>query len=354
MKGRQNMNSMITNYARLFENAVKPTGKIDSAKSLIGWQNRAIIAHEAIQEIKRQHNEIRKQIDTTYRPEAAKTNFQPYEDEYNDVLRLAKARLEEDLDEVCESKRTAFQKSLSAPTEEQLRLLQVLALRDDITAAEAGSIAAKLGNNLHCQKAFASILKKNGLNAPRLITEEEFEEKLSVARKYAEGMIENIGIDFKDMSFDQAHFFRAPGTGFAALKFSDLDSNGFIAAQITEITRESDEKAGTDTQKKKTGDTQEKKPVPESGYNATRIYIQGYESLNMIAAQFGTSTEAIKAANPGQDLSKLESGMKIIVPGTKMRISKAEGAVSPDACIPATYDPTPAKVYQEGESVTIE
>lgn len=345
-------NPQLAGYAKLFENAVKPVGKVDAARSLVGWQNRVISAHNALMEIQKQHDTIRDSINSTYRPEAAQKQLQPYDDELKAVREMAISNLTEDLEEVCESKRKTFQKSLDAPTDEQLRMLQVLALRDDITAAEAGSVAGKLGNNLHAQKALASILKKNGLHMPPLLTEEEFEVKIADAKEYAVKMLNSIGMELGKMTYDQAMFYRAPGSGFAAMKFGDLDNSGFTAAQIAaEIVPETEEKENP-----KDNTAQDKKPVTaqESGKNATQIYCQGYESLNVIAAQFGVSPDTIRQANPGVNLSNLECGTKIIVPSTRMKYSSVKGAVSADACSAVEYNPAPAEVYAEGQEIKID
>lgn len=342
----------IAGYSKLFVNATKPTGTLDKANSLAGWQLRVIKAHEALAEIRKQHEIIRDNINSTYKPEAAKEQMQPYEEELEAVRQMALKGLTEDLDEVLEGKRRVFQKSLDAPTEDQLRLLQVLSLRDDITVAEAGSVAGKLGNNLHCQKALASILRKNGISTKPLPTEEELELKLDDVRDYAVRMLALVGTDKKEMNLDQRCFFMAPGSGLSSIKFDDLDNNGFTAAQIAEDIMQEAEKAD----KPKDQTAQDKKPVTaqESTKNATQIYCQGYESLNVVAAQFGVSPEDIRRANPDVNLTNIQHGTKIIVPSTRMKYSTVRGAVSADSCTAVEYTPTPVETYSEGQEIKIE
>lgn len=343
----------VSAYSKLLHSATAPTGTIDRAKSLAGWQEHAIRSREDIMTAKAGYAKREAEIKAEFQPEAASIRLAPIQAEIDGMVQIARQRLEEELEEVLEAKRAQFSKSLDAPSEDAIRLLTALSFRDDITPAEAGSIASKLGGNLHALKAFGSILKKSGLTMPPLLTEEYFERDLSEAKSYCTGMLNAIGKDRKDMNYREAEFFSAPGKGFAARAFGDLDSTVFTAAQFAP------EDAPEAVEGQNTGNPSGKaKPAtgaPESGYNATEIGIQGYESAAVIIDQFGVSMHELRKCNPEIDLDKpLYFGQKLIVPATHMKYSTEKGAVNPDACRPVHYSPEEARQYREGEDIRIQ
>lgn len=338
-------------YAKLYRNATAPTGIIDTAKSLAGWQTHAVKAREALMQAQEEHEKRVAKIESEYKPEAASKQLAPYVEELEAVQKMAVHDLEEELDEVLEGKRKQFQKSLAAPSDEVVRLLSVLAYRDDITPAEAGSLAAKLGGNLNAMKAFRSILKKSGLNLPELPTEESFESELKEARSFAVDMLGSITKQKKEMSYSEALFYYSePGTGYAGMKFGKLDSQGFTAVQIEpETAHEAPEKDSAENTS--TADKTPKKSI-KSGYNATKVFVQGGETLLTMAAQFKVNSADIRKANPDIDFSKpLYHGLEIVVPSTKMSYSREKGAVTIDACVPVHYTPEDRPQYQEGQII---
>lgn len=354
--GRQNYIDSIAGYAKLYENAVAPVGIINTDKTFAGWQKLVAKAREGILAVMKEHEKKKESIEKTYRPDAAKSQLDPYVKELNAVVHVAVADLTDLAQEVIEAKRAQFQKSLGAPSDEAIRLLTALSFRNDITPVEAGSLAKKLSGNLTAMKAFRNIVEKSGLRFPELPTEESFEQELDQARAYCMNMLDSIAKPERDLTYDERCFFSVSRGGWAASKFENLDSNGFMAAQIEQETPKS---AAESNKADDMGKSSESKPSPsepiKSGYNAVQVYIQGHESLPVMAQQFRVSVDEIKRCNPDVDLDKhLYNGMKIVVPATHLKYSSEEGAVHPDACIAVHYEPPQAKVYSEGQEISVE
>ena len=340
----------IGGHAKFYANATSPSGKIDERGTFKKWQESAIDTRRRLQESQAEFDAKRQEIQKTYLPDAARQRLAPLEKALNDAIKIAEDTLIEQLDEVCEAKRAAFEKSMSAPTDEQIRLLTALNFRSDISMGEAASLAQRFAGNLTAMKAFRSILTKSNLRMPELPTEESFEAELSEARQYGLRMIGMLS-PTSEQTLDAHHFYAMPGIGLAPRYFVSLDSMGFTTPTIEENGHDS----GENVKDGANSSTAQEKPSEgtKSGFNAIQYFVQGGESLALMAEQCRVSTAAIRQANPDINFDRpLYSGQKIVIPSSTIRYSQAPGAANPGAAIPTHYEPP--RTYEEGEELSVD
>lgn len=333
--------SALRDYEVLLDRATSIGGTIDGSKTFATWHKKAIEIREVVKQVKQKIDEEITEIKNTYQPSLVAELIAPLNEKYNSVVKNAKQRAVDALEIVVDAKMKALEKSADAPSEETIRLLTALKMRDSVSAAEITDAAGKVGGNIHALKILGDLAKKNDLFFPS-IDMGRMREDIDRAEQFATNAIESIGTPDNDLSYKQRLFWTAPGAGEAQYYFGPLDNQTFTAT--IEKTEQNDQ--DNDSSEKQT-----RKEI-KSGYNATKIVIQGYEKLIPISMQFGVPLGEIKKANPDVNLDEpLYSGMELIIPATHMRYSSEPGSVSPDACLPTHY--TPAKTYNEGQEIEI-
>ena len=315
--------------------AAYEAGSPDKAKGFSGWQKRAQITRKALMKAQEERDATITEWKRTYTKAALAPKLDELNEEYAQLRKIAINKLDAALDEVVDEKRKQFRTvAMSAPSDEQLRTLQTLSLRDDLTTQEVSEMAETMSNSLQAMRALGSIARKAGLFFPKLITNEEFEDQLNDAASYARSNYDLIDVPEKALGYNGFSFFNYEGVGMAKMKFSAVDRPLYAAVQEAQ---EADEKkpAEGDAKENETG----------SGEYWTEVTITGTEYLSTIADQFHTTTEAIKAANPTKTLSPetIHRGLKILVPSTRMKIIPGQGHVQEEntRLVPAPVSPSP-------------
>ena len=334
--------SALRDYEVLLNRATRTSSTVDSGKTFATWHKKAIEIREVVKQVKQKIDEEITEIKNTYQPGVSSEMIAPLNEKYNSVVKNAKQRAVDALEIVVDAKMKALEKSADAPSEETLRLLTALKMRESITAPEITDAAGKVHGNIHALKVLSDLAKKNGLYFPS-VDMGRMQADIDRAEQFATNAIESIGTPDNDLTYKQRLFWTAPGTGEAAYFFDPLDNQTFTAATI--------EKTEQNDQDNDSSEEPTRKEI-KSGYNATKIGIQGYEKLLAISMQFGVPISAIKKANPDVNFDRpLYSGLELIIPSTHMRYSSEPGSVSPDACLPTRYEP--AKTYDEGQEIEI-
>lgn len=295
------------------------TGTPDKAKTLKAFQRRAIITREALKLASEQYQADLKELGETYKQKALEERRKPLDDEYKAIVKLAKERCLDDLESVLEGKRKQFDRSNDAPTEEQVRLLTVLGMRSDLTAAEVANVAEKLNDNIPACRLLRDIAKRHGIPFPDVGNADIFTEAMEAAEDYAKQMIDGMdNVDDKALSYRQLCFWKYPDEPTEADRyFARLDNNVLSAPQETEA------------------------PAIPAGKrpNAVRVFLRGDENLGGIAMQFGINSSEIRSANPNTDFSRLTHGTSIIVPAGTLKVTNEPGSIIPGQCTPAYFEP---------------
>ncbi len=97
--------------------------------------------------------------------------WKEYQTEKTAFEDAARTMIQRDLDAVIEAKRAAYSKAMGAPTDENIRLLQTLQMRKNLTAAEIAAAAEHLNGNLQALSVLGEIAKSNDILFPKLHTD---------------------------------------------------------------------------------------------------------------------------------------------------------------------------------------
>lgn len=217
-----------------------------------------------------------------------------------------------------EAKRKQLSKCLDAPSDEDLRLLSVLRMRNSLTDGELATASEKLNGNLQSLRTLADIAADRDLYFPHVADAGELDEMLIRAEQFARESVESISTPVEQMSYLDRCFWTAPGTGPAVAFFEPVDNLRFTSPQ---------DKRGLEL----VGDL--------GNPNAALVYCTGNESLPLIAIQFGVSTADIQTANPNLDCNHLRNGDELIVPSTRFKTSDAVGCVGIGQVVATYYTP---------------
>ena len=327
-------------YLRTYENCMRASN-MDNDLTFFSWREIEIIVRLALEEVRKERDKAVKALqDEGYRDERVAELRKPLDSEFKTVVDIAKKNCREDLNKVMLAKRAQFEKCLDAPDEASVRLLNVLSMRSDLTAEEISYAAAKLNDNIQSLRLLGDIARRNNLDFPRRIGDiAEIEKQLDEAEAYGDKMIDNLDIESLYSSAAALEFYGYPGklegrvryySGVIDGVFGDSMNSFFTTAQAeqTEVSKNDSES--------------NQKP------NAVKVYLRGDESLSRIAAQFYTTTAAIKEANPEfdfnySDLLRVKPGTAIIVPSGRMKLLDTPRCIVHEQVEPVYYAPLDQK-----------
>lgn len=307
-----------TQYKKVFD-AVYRSGEPDPKRGFSGWQVLAQNIRKAVQEAERQYEADRNELYEIYSKQEAERRLTSKTEELNDIKRFAVKKLEDALEDVRAEKEKQFQDiALAPPSPGELRLIQTLALRDDLSDEEVSSVAATLGHSLQALKALGSIARRNGLDFPALITAEAFNESMNQAEEFCRNMLYSMNKSDSALGYDETCFWRYTSTGRPAAIFNPLDKPLFSAVQIKRNT-------DNDNQDQQ-NQANEKKPRPEKiKPRPVRHQTDGVDDLVFLSRKYGVKMKDIIRENPDAGLGDLESTTTSLPRGLVLNITPGEG-----------------------------
>lgn len=224
---------MTTFSAQKVFNAIYGQSNPDKGKSLQGWQKRCQALRGAILELKREHKEAAAPFYDTFLPAVADQKARELWGDGNAVIAKRVDELRQDLQEILDGKRGQFERiALSAPSAEQLRLLQTVSLRDDLTEMEVSSIGAKMVDNFQAMRALRSVAKKSNIFMLAPPSLEDFEKSMGDAERFCDEMLRKIDAPDSEMGYGEKCFFEYDGAGLPAVLFERLDNCQYAAVQL--------------------------------------------------------------------------------------------------------------------------
>lgn len=310
------MNSLFY-YSRLLENATN-AGNAKKSGTFRGWQEKAIKARSVLKQVRNDYDKDLADLHGTYTTKVFLQKKAELDANYNKVVESVVSVLEKSLSEVIESKRRQFDKCSSAPSAEDLRLLQALNMRTSLSVAEIANTIAKLNGNVQSLAVLRDIAAKHNIHIPvGATTPEEFDAQMERAREFSLDRLREIDTIDKNAGYKTRAFYDYPDhPGEASHLYGPLDNNVLTTEQIATATKQAREKAA------RAAEPAEAPAASDTTSDSTpemwaEVTVNGIQSLSTIAAQFHVSTQQIRDANPGITLDRLYTGDKIFVPSTK-------------------------------------
>lgn len=306
-------------------NKMDTSKSVDKSRTLTGWHHRAGYVRDALLVLRDMRDSKIKEAQENYRGPKLKAIEDAANADYQTAREIAIDKVEKDLETVLASKRKAWDKANTPPTNEMLNLLRALEIRgNDLTRGEVASTVQALSASAPALRALRSICKRQGIEIPSFIgvDPDEFERQMEEAEQYARSHIDELDTPIDDLGYIGRLFWTRPGAGEDVRYFKELDSSVMTSADIRTITPTADKKkdTGESTKRTATGVT--------SGDKWSRLTWAGDVSIYSVAEQFGVSTADIQKANPSIDVKNLHAGDKINVPSTHLKSwSGMEGTV---------------------------
>ena len=333
----------IFNYQKMIDRAT--AGVPNKEKTFARWQEKAILMRSAMLEVKRSHEEELSKIKETYNPKSPlyEQKVTTENDIYNTVKTRAVKKLEEELNDLVENKRSTFDKNMDAPSPESLRLLEALNMRESLTPAEIVAVSGKFAHNIPSIRVLRDIAHRHGVEFPDVGNPDIFEQQLTRAYQFSLDKLKSIDVESANLSYKDLLFYQHPGSGEVKTFYGVLDGSGLTTEQITAIPKHDSTKP-TET---RTESPQQRNETSETSEVWAEVTCTGNEYLSTIASQFHVSRRDIENANPGRTLDRLYAGDKIYVPSTKFTFlpDPSGGHIQPDQ---VKAVPKPVDVYPTG------
>lgn len=269
-------------------------GNPDPTQGFSAWQRRAQTVRGAILEAKAQTDAEKRGLSEIYSAKETERRTVALENAYNEIVNLGVEKLERELEAVIDSKRQQFKKiALTAPTDEQLRLLQAMALRDDLTDGEISEIAADLAGSLQALKTLGSIARKAGHDFPHTVTAEQMQEQLATAEEFSRSMLRSVDKPDNDLGYNELAFWKYTDKATPKAIYGPVDSPLYSAVQL----QPKEDKAEDKPVKAKP----QEPPKPSPVLHIT----DGVDNLAWIATKYHTRIPAILKENAGMGLERI-------------------------------------------------
>lgn len=173
-------------------------------------------------------------IDEEFSPNFAASKKAAIDAVYNEAVELSQELARRKLSETVSAKRELFHKAMKAPTEEQLRLLQVLSMRQHVGSDEIHYFAESLADNLPALRCLGEISEKNDIPFPAILDGEDLERLLNQATSAADKYISSIGIGPDDLQYEHRLFWTTSRPYRESSVVDILDAPGFMRMNVNE------------------------------------------------------------------------------------------------------------------------
>ena len=188
-------------------------------------------------------------------------------------------------------------------------------MRTTLTMAEIAAVSGKFGGNLQSLRVLRDIAKKHGISFPDVGDPERFDRMIEESEAYSLEQLQYLDTDKSEMTYVARAFYYHPGAGVDRNYYTILDTQGFSAEEMTDVSSLSAASAAT---------TSSAAPTADKGESAeywSEVTLNGRMELGTIARQFRVTESAIREANPDKDFSNWSRLKSIYVPSTQFSFS---------------------------------
>lgn len=319
-------------YSKIYERTLR-SGNPVKATTFAGWLERASLTRGALLLARKQYEDDVQQMRDRYSDKVFAEKRTTADTEYQILVDIAKQRVEDDLQAVLASKRAAFDHANDPPSEATVRLLQVLNMRDSLTAEELAAVSGKVEHNLNALRVLKDIAHRHGLSFPNVGSPGEFEQLMAQTESYCMGRLDAISKTEEEIirsgSTLDGDFWNHPDDSRAQhwTLFNALDSAGFTSQQVMAMT---DAAQNIPWNPDTDSTVQAGKALSGNSSDAvwSEVSIRGPVTVHQLATQFRTTAAAIQDANPSRvmtDTTVLYGGDMILVPSTRYSVRSDSG-----------------------------
>lgn len=215
------------NYAKTLE-AIFPTKGEKAHCSFSEWRNAVHLVRDLLIQRLDEINTEKKRIDLEYSINRAAEKKKAIDEDYTKMCDIARDIARQDFSKVISAKRDAFRNSMKAPSEEQLRLLTALSLRQSVGSDEISYFAEIMADNLPALRCLSDVAKKNDVSFPYILTSNDLDSYINQSVDAMEKYLPSIGKEKKDLEYDEMCFWLTNDHFRESPSMDALDSPGFM------------------------------------------------------------------------------------------------------------------------------
>ena len=346
--------SIMPDFEATLRSIYSGSGK-GNAASFAGWVQRTQATRKALLENKRQHREELEQMKDIYAQRVLDEKKAAYEIDEMELASIARDRVTEDLETVIAAKTAQYNRAMGAPSEEQLRLVSVMRMRqetgEDLTSTDFAGAVGNCADNFHCLKMLQNLANRAGVAFPMI--HDDFREDLDTVRRSATNILTSIDKPQENLGYLENLFWSYGSAGLNQNVFDKLDSLAYLTTTPDAVEKAKVERsiAAAEQSAKKTGTVQNSK-------FCSKVKLKGLESIDAIADQFHVTRSDIATINPGVDLDGLHAGLEIYIPSTRFSFdpgnpSRVQSSQVQVAETPTFSDPKGPNGETVGEDIVL-
>ena len=303
---------LFRDYSEAF-NSIYSSIKKTGDDSFSAWFERAKLCREVILKKKEEHAKELAGMEKVWAKEVIAEKAKEFSEQETYYKSTAKKMIVEDLEKILAQKTALYDKAMSAPTDEMLRLLAVLQMRQDsgeqLTSKDFANVTGKLANNFHALKQLENLAHKAEVPFPCI--SDDFREYIDTVREAPNSLLASIDIPTDDLGYLGRLFWTAGNAGRYQNAFDKLESLSYL-----NITPESIEQASLQKALKEEA-VKEQTAGDKSSRFCSKVVLEGNESIFAICNQFRVSRSDIQELNPDINLNELHKGGTLYIPSTK-------------------------------------
>ena len=324
-------------YHKIYESVLR-SGTPVKATTLSGWLERASLTRGALLLARKQYEDDVQKMRDRYSDKVFQEKRTTADTEYQILVAIAKQRVSDDLEAVLASKRSAFDHANDPPSEAAVRLLQVLNMRDSLSAEELAAVSGKVEHNLNALRVLKDIAHRHGLSFPDVGSPGEFEQLMAQTESYCMDRLDAIGLTEEEINRSgktaDGEFWNHSNDQRSRhwTMFNQLDFAGFTSQQVTAAN---DAARNIPWSPDTNSTVQAGKALSDNPSVWSEVSIRGPVRVDQLAQQFRTTAAAIQDANPNRiltDTTTLYGGDMVLVPSTRysVRSDSGDAFISPD------------------------
>lgn len=318
-------------YHKVYESVLR-SGNPVKATTLAGWLERATLTRGALLLAKEQYRKDVQQMRDRYSTKVFQEKRTAADAEYKVLVDVAKQRVSDDLEAVLASKRSAFDHANDPPSEATVRLLQVLNMRDSLTAEELAAVSGKVEHNLNALRVLKDIAHRHGLSFPDVGSPGEFERLMAQTESYIRDRLDAFDLTEEEINRSgktaDAEFWNHSNDQRSRhwAMFNPLDFAGFTSQQVTAAN---DAARNIPWSPDTNSAVQSGKALSDNPSDVwSEVSVRVPVRVDQLARQFKTTAAAIRGANPDRlitDSTVLYGGDVILVPSTRYSVRTDSG-----------------------------
>ena len=226
----------------------------DDFFSFSAWKSRAQQTRDIILDHKHRNADAYEKLQRIYAGDALKQQKQNLDDQLFQLTETARALIKADFNNVMTAKKNQRELAHDAPSDQQMRLLQVLSLRTSIAPDEIAAAAERCSDSIQALRVLHDLADKNDIYFPDLPSESDTTKAVDSLTELRDIVATDCAVDTNEMGYMQRVFWTTPSWGLNAPAVEMLDNPRFLRVDPSvfhKIDRSADSEAQQDNDKPK-------------------------------------------------------------------------------------------------------